>query len=68
MPLAATFLSSVVLSLKNVGTQEQTPAVTLLLSAGEHHVQAPLADGLQQCYLWGAMACVAARRLQRCAC
>ena len=47
MPLAVTFLLTVVLSLKNVAIQKQTLAVSLLFCAGEHHVQAQRADGLQ---------------------
>lgn len=47
MPLAVIFLLTVVLSLNNVGNQKQTLAVGLLSCAGEHHVQAQLADGLQ---------------------
>lgn len=47
MPHAFTFLLTAVLSLKHVGNQKQTIAVSLLFCAGEHHVQAQLADGLQ---------------------
>lgn len=47
MFLTVPFLLTIVLSPKNVGIQKQTLAVSLLLRAGEHHVQAQLADGLQ---------------------
>lgn len=45
MPLAVTFLLTVVLSLTNVGIQKQILAVSLLCCAGEHQIQAQLADG-----------------------
>lgn len=70
MLLAVAFPLTVVSSLKAVGIQKQLLAVKLLSRAGEHHVQAQLAEGLQVPVGWVAGGAASGARgcPQGCAC